>query len=137
MATKLQSKPKALNINELFNSTSTLQLIGPDGKTDLPVKLTIQSINNVSIRDKAAEASFIFAQVAKSDNPQEQTKQVNKANSLLTVAAAEAIVGWDNNDFMAGAYTPQYIMELLARPEMQFIQSQVISYISKQSHFFR
>lgn len=121
---------------DLVNASAELKLKGPDG-SELPVTLRIQGLNVASIKQKALEANVYIMQAGKADNADVLLKNLSRAERSAEEMASAAIVGWDNDEFMGGAYTPAYAKEIVSRPEMEFVRRQVNEFISEQSNFFR
>lgn len=132
-----------LTLNTLVKNFVDLELKGPDGEplvdengNEVKVTLKVQGTNVQSIKVKAIEANGYLMSAGKTEDPKKIAKAIIDAESALAAMAAEAVIGWDNDEFMCGAYTPQYAKELLARPELDFIRKQVSECIGDQQRWF-
>lgn len=126
----------AKTLFDLISPSAELQLKGPAGE-ELPVKLRVQGLNVATIKQKALEANAFLMQAQKTDNVDLLVKTLVKAEKTAGEMAALAIVGWDNDEFMGGPYTPEYCREVLAKPEMEFLRKEVNQFITDQTNFFR
>lgn len=126
----------ALNLFELISPSVELKLNGPDGEP-LPVTLRVQGLNVPSIKAKGQEASAYLIQAQKTENVDTLVKHLQRAEKIACEMAALAVVGWDNDDYMGGPYTPEYCKTIMARPDMEFLRKQVNQHITDERNFFR
>lgn len=126
----------AKTLFDLISPSAELKLKGPADE-DLPVTFRVQGLNVATLKQKALEANVFLMQAQKTDDPAVLLKHLNKAEKTAGELAALAVVGWDNDVFMGGPYTPEYAKEVFAKPELEFVRKQVNQFITEQSNFFR
>lgn len=130
-----------IKITDFVKQSAELELMGPPdetgNRTSLGVKLKLQGTTNQSIKQKFIEANGWLTSAGKTEDPKKFTEAVMKADKIAIDIAAESVIGWDNDDFMGGTYTPQYARELLSKPELEFIRVQINQFVADQQNWFR
>lgn len=123
-------------IFDLVKTTAEMELMGPDG-APTGCKLRLQSLTGTAtLKQKAVEAQAAILQANKTNNVEEFTKLLLRAEKSASEMAALAIVGWDNDDVMGGPYTPDYARQICQNQQMDFLRAQVNSFIGVQENFF-
>lgn len=117
-------------------TVAELTLLDNEGEA-LPVKLKLQGIHIPSVKAKSLEATAWLQGAGRTEKTEEFVKAIGKAESAAAEMAAAAIIGWDNDDFMGGTYTPAYALELMKKPELEFVRSQVNTFVTNTQNFFR
>lgn len=133
----------------LLNTTAEFHLKGPDGELlyaeaedgsgDLskPIMVRVQSPNLPAIKAKSQEAETNIHLASRTEDAEKLLKLLRKAESLTEDITGLAIVGWNNDEYFGGPFTPEYAKELAKKPEFGFIRVQVNTFVADQSHFFR
>lgn len=125
------------SIFDLVKVVTELQLKGPDGESDIPVKLKVQNVNVGAVKQKALEANAWLVQAGKANDPKSLLTAITSAEKAAAELAAAAIVGWDNDEYLGGSYSPEYCRDLLSKPQLEFVRKQVNEFIMNQTNFFR
>lgn len=123
-------------IFDLIKPSAELKLNGPDG-TELPVKLRVQGMATQAVKRKAIEVGAFYTQATRIEQSDKLAKAIIDAERMQVDLTATAVVGWDNDEFMGGPYTPEYAKQLLSRPEMNFVVTQVSMFLQNESNFFQ
>ena len=126
----------AKSLFDLITPSAKLALKGPGGES-LPVTLTLQGLAVATIKQKALEANIFMMQIGKTEDPEKILKHLMKAEQSAAEMAGLAIVGWDNDEYMGEAYTPEYAKKLMKMEQFGFIRKQVNEFINDASNFFR
>lgn len=126
----------AISIHDLVRTSAEMELLGPDFATPTGCKIRLQSINTAGIKQKAVETQAAIIHADKTNNIEEFTKILMRAEKSASEMAAMAIVGWDNDEVMGGPYTPEYAKALMSNSNMEFIRKQVNQFIGDQKNFF-
>ncbi len=128
-----------MSILDMVNTTAEITLVGPDGEELFgkdAVKVRLQSLQALPIKQKALEAQALFNSANKTQKTEEFAKLLMGAEKTATDMAALAIVGWSNDEAMGGPYTPEYAKQLLADPRAEFIRKQINEFVGRQENFF-
>lgn len=125
-----------MKITDFVKQSAELKIEGPNGE-DLGVTLKLQGTTNQSIKKKFIEANGWLTSAGKHEDPKKFAEAVMTADKIACDIAAESVIGWDNDEFMGGTYTPQYARELLSKPELEFIRVQINKFVADQQNWFR
>lgn len=125
------------NIFDFVKQTANLELVHPVTGEPLGVTLKIQPKEAPVIKKKMLEAHQYLRSGAGAEDPKKATEFILRAEALATEIAAEAIIGWDNDEVMGGEYSPAFVKQLLADPRAQFIRLQVNQALAKEELFFQ
>lgn len=125
----------AISIFDLVRTSAELELLGPDG-APTGCKIRLQSLNTAGIKQKAVETQAAIVQADKTQNIEEFTKLLMRAERSACEMAAMAIVGWDNDEVMGGPYTPEYAKAICSNASMEFLRKQINQFIGEQKNFF-
>lgn len=104
---------------------------------DQPVRIKLQGSHIPAVKSKSLEAIAWLQGAGKTDKPDEMVKAILKAESVAVELAACAIIGWDNDEYMGGTYTPEYALELMKKPELSFVREQINTFVTDKNNFFR
>ena len=128
----------------LLNTTAEFHLNGPDGEplfaddeNTQPVMVRVQSGNIPTIKAKAQDASAYIHMAGKADKAEELIKHLKSAEKAAEEIAGLALVGWSHDEVFGGPYTPDYAKELTKRADMDFLRTQINTFVGNQSNFFR
>ena len=131
----------AKSLSTLLNKTATLNLLGPDGEkltndAGEQITVTVQSQHHTSIKQKAQEVQAYVHMAGKTEDAEVLLKYLRKGEKAAEEIAGIAIVGWSDDEFFEGAFTPDYAKQLVARPEMDWLRMQVNVFLQNNDHFF-
>lgn len=126
----------AKSVFDAVVATAKMEIREPDG-TPTGVFLTIQGLGVATVKQKALEANAFIMQAGKADKTEELVKHMLKAEKAAAEMASLAVVGWSDDEYFQGPYTPDYAKEVFSNPRMDWLRSQVNSFVAEQSNFFR
>lgn len=117
-------------------TVAKLRLLDNEGQP-LPVTLTVQGIHVPAVKAKSLEATAWLQGAGRTDKTEDFVKSITKAEGAAAEMAAAAIIGWDDDEFMGGTYSPTYALELMRKPELDFVRTQVNQFVANTNNFFR
>lgn len=131
----------AKSLSTLLNKTAVLKLLGPDGEelyndAGERVTLTVQSQHHTTIKQKAQEVQAYVHMASKTEDAEVLLKYLRKGEKAAEEIAGIAIVGWNDDEFFGGAFTPDYAKQLVARPDLDWLRMQVNVFLQNNDNFF-
>jgi len=122
-----------MNIFDLAAKPVEVELKHPMTGEGLNVKVKIVGKNSRQFKERFYETVSAVSRLGKEVETGERMK-VAELNSIELVAAC--IVGWDDNEFFGGEYTVERAKDIVSRPELAWVKSQVEDAITEDSLFF-
>ena len=127
---------KKYTLAELLPQSVQMPVTHPTlGTLDLTIKVTGQFSS--SAKAKAYEAFAWLQNAQKETDPAKLNTYITKFNDISNESAAAAICGWSDDEALGGAYSPEYALSLMKRPDMEWLRKQVTDFVSEQNNFFR
>ena len=103
----------------------------------LPVKLRIQPSSAPAVKRKSLAAMSHLKSLEKAESEDDFVKVMTELERGTAETAAAAVLGWDNDELMGGAYSVGYCLSLMKDSDFGWLRAQVNAVVQNQAAFFR
>ena len=122
-----------MKLKDLAARAIEVELKHPVTKEALGVKISIVGKNSRQFKDKFYE-TVVQAQKDSKEAPNAERLKLAEKRSVELIAAC--IVGWDDEEFFDGPYTPEKAYEIIEQPELSWVKDQLEAAIVEDGSFF-
>lgn len=123
----------SITIQDLAAKPIKVELKHPTTDEALGVFVTIVGKNSRRFKDRFYQ-SVAEAQAEPKELPNGEKMLAAERRGAELIATC--IIGWDNQEFFGGEYTPERAMDLVVQPELSWVKDQVEVAILDSDRFF-
>lgn len=123
-----------ITLNDLKAKPFKLELQHPTTKQPLGVFIDIVGKNSKQFKDKFYDV--VEQTQVKGKDERTTVEKMKLAEQQSIVLVATCIVGWEDEEFFGGAYSPERAFEIVSDPTLAWVKDQIDSAVVEESHFF-
>lgn len=122
-----------LKLQDLAARAIDVELHHPVSNEPIGVSIRVVGKNSRQFKNKFYETVALAEKDLKEATKADQLK-IAEQRSVELIAAC--VVGWEDQEFFGGPYTPERAFELLVQPELAWVKDQLEKAIVEDSSFF-